>query len=111
VLFDAPGPRTRARNRLYGVVASALLAALIGYVLWRFYDSGQFSARKWEIFTFKTVQETLLRGLLNTLRAAAVAAVLRWRWGPCWRRHGSPTTPGCGRRPRCSSSCSARSRC
>jgi len=76
VLFDAPGPRTRARNRLYGVVASALLAALIGYVLWRFYDSGQFSARKWEIFTFKTVQETLLRGLLNTLRAAAVAAVL-----------------------------------
>lgn len=76
VLFDAPGPRTRARNRLYGVVASVVLAALIGYVVWRFYDSGQFSPRKWEIFTYAAVQETLLRGLLNTLRAAAVAAVL-----------------------------------
>jgi glutamate transport system permease protein len=76
VLYDAPGPRARARNRLYGILSVAVLAALFGYVLWRFYDSGQFSARKWEIFQYKAVQEVLLSGLLNTLRAAAVAAVL-----------------------------------
>jgi glutamate transport system permease protein len=76
VLYDAPGPRARARYRLYGLISSLVLAALLGYVVWRFYDTGQFSSRKWEIFEYKAVQESLLRGLLNTLRAAAVAAVL-----------------------------------
>ncbi len=76
VLYDVPGPRTRARNRLYGVASVLVLAALLAYVLWRFYDTGQFSARKWEIFQYKAVQQVLLSGLLNTLRAAAVAAVL-----------------------------------
>jgi glutamate transport system permease protein len=76
VLYDAPGPRARARYRLYGLISSVVLAALLAYVVWRFYDTGQFSPRKWEIFEYKAVQESLLRGLLNTLRAAAVAAVL-----------------------------------
>jgi glutamate transport system permease protein len=76
VLYDVPGPRTRARNRLYGVLSVVVLAALLAYVLWRFYDTGQFSGRKWEIFQYKAVQEVLLSGLLNTVRAAAVAAVL-----------------------------------
>jgi glutamate transport system permease protein len=76
VLYDAPGPRTRARNRLYGVLSVALLGALAGYVLWRFWTTGQFSAHKWEIFEYTAVQQVLIDGLLNTLRAAAVAAVL-----------------------------------
>jgi glutamate transport system permease protein len=76
VLYDVPGPRTRARNRLYGIASLLVLAALLAFVLWRFYDTGQFSARKWEIFQYKAVQQVLLSGLLNTLRAAAVAAVL-----------------------------------
>jgi glutamate transport system permease protein len=76
VLYDAPGPRTKARYRLYGVMSVVVLAALLAYVLYRFWDTGQFSARKWEIFQYKAVQEVLLTGLLNTLRAAAVAAVL-----------------------------------
>jgi glutamate transport system permease protein len=76
VLYDAPGPRARARYRLYGLLSSLVLAALLAYVVWRFYDTGQFSARKWEIFEYKAVQESLLRGLFNTLRAAGVAAVL-----------------------------------
>jgi glutamate transport system permease protein len=76
VLYDAPGPRARARYRLYGLLSTVVLAALLAYILWRFDDTGQFSARKWEIFEYKAVQESLLRGLVNTLRAAAVAAVL-----------------------------------
>ncbi len=76
VLYDAPGPRTKARYRLYGIVSAVVLAALLAYVLYRFWDTGQFSAKKWEIFQYKAVQEVLLTGLLNTLRAAAVAAVL-----------------------------------
>jgi glutamate transport system permease protein len=76
VLYDAPGPRARARYRLFGLLSTLVLAALLAYVVWRFYDTGQFSARKWEIFEYKAVQESLLRGLFNTLRAAGVAAVL-----------------------------------
>ncbi len=76
VLYDAPGPRTKARYRLYGVVSVVVLGALLAYVVYRFWDTGQFSAKKWEIFQYKAVQEVLLTGLLNTLRAAAVAAVL-----------------------------------
>ena len=76
MLYDAPGPRAQARYRLYGLLSALVLAALLAYVVWRFYDTGQFSARKWEIFEYKAVQESLLRGLFNTLRAAGVAAVL-----------------------------------
>jgi glutamate transport system permease protein len=76
VLYDPPGPRTRARNRLYGLVSVVVLGAALAYVVWRFYDTGQFSARKWEIFQYKAVQEALFNGLVNTLRAAGVAAVL-----------------------------------
>ena len=32
VLFDAPGPRTVARHRLYTVVAAVLLVAALGWV-------------------------------------------------------------------------------
>ena len=76
VLYDVPGPRGRARNRLVGVAATLVLAAVLAFVVWRFWETGQFSAKKWSIFEYRTVQENLLRGLLNTLRAAAVATVL-----------------------------------
>ncbi len=76
VLYDAPGPRTRARNRLYGIAGTAVVLALLGYIVWRFYQTGQFNGRKWEIFLYARVQEALFRGLLNTLSAAATAAVL-----------------------------------
>lgn len=81
VLFDAPGPRTRARNRTLGLVALAVLAALLGFVVYRFAATGQFSGRKWEIFLYANVQRTLLRGLLNTLSAAALASVLALAFG------------------------------
>ena len=42
VLFDAPGPRTRARHRLYGVVTLVVLAALALVVVLRFADTALF---------------------------------------------------------------------
>ncbi len=81
VLYDVPGPRAVARNRIYAVASVALLAAVLGFIVWRFAETGQFSARKWSIFQYVAVQETLLRGLYNTLRAAAVAAVLALVFG------------------------------
>ncbi len=81
VLYDLPGPRARARNRLFAVLSAALVAGVVAFIAWRFAATGQFSGRKWSIFQYVAVQETLLRGLLNTLRAAAVAAVLALAFG------------------------------
>ncbi|WP_432586306.1 amino acid ABC transporter permease [Streptomyces sp. HD1123-B1] len=74
-LYDVAGPRTRRRHRTYGVVATAVLLALIAWVVYLLVDTGQFAAEKWAPFTYKGIQELLLRGLANTLKAFALAAV------------------------------------
>ena len=81
VLYDAPGPRARQRNLLLGVGGTALLAALLAFVVYRFVVTGQFDGRVWEWILFKNIQLLLLEGLLNTLRAFALAAVLSLAFG------------------------------
>ncbi|MEU6328892.1 amino acid ABC transporter permease [Streptomyces sp. NPDC047049] len=75
-LYDVPGPRTRQRHRLYGLVSTVLILALLGWILYLLFATGQFTAAKWTPFTYKGIQELLLRGLGNTLKAFALAAVL-----------------------------------
>lgn len=76
VLFDAPGPKTVARHRIYSVVGVLALVLVLGWALWRLYDDGQFEGDKWEVFTTPRFLEVLLvDGLLNTLKMAAVAIV------------------------------------
>jgi glutamate transport system permease protein len=75
-LYDIPGPVTRKRHFLYGVAATAVILALIGLVLYLLFDTDQFTSEKWTPFTYKGIQELLLRGLGNTLKAFAYAAVL-----------------------------------
>lgn len=74
VLYDVPGPKAVARNRILGVVTVVLILAIIGWVLWRFADTGQFSADKWEIFSYGAIWARLLDGALATLSAFAAAA-------------------------------------
>jgi len=76
VLFDVPGPRARVRNALIGLVGGVGLIAMLGYVVIRFGQTGQFSSTKWSIFEYANVQRTILDGYLHTLRAAGTAAVL-----------------------------------
>jgi glutamate transport system permease protein len=81
VLFDVPGPRARLRYRTYAVVGILVVAAFLGYIGWRFYDSGQFTARKWEWLQYAQVQEDLANAVLQTLEAFAAAAVLALIFG------------------------------
>jgi glutamate transport system permease protein len=81
VLFDIPGPRARARHRVLAVVGGLVLLGVIGYVGWRFYDSGQFTARKWEWIEYKVIQEDLANAVLATLQAFALGAVLALVFG------------------------------
>ncbi|THA60963.1 amino acid ABC transporter permease [Streptomyces sp. A0958] len=76
VLYDIPGPHTRKRHRLYGIVSTLVILALIGWVVHLLFDTDQFTSAKWAPFEYKGIQELLLRGLGNTLKAFAYAAVL-----------------------------------
>jgi len=47
VLYDVPGPKAIARNRVLGVLTILVVAAVIGFLLWRLAATGQFAAEKW----------------------------------------------------------------
>jgi glutamate transport system permease protein len=100
VLFDYPGPVTRARHRVYTIIAAIALAVAIAVALWRLNEAGQFAYALWEPFITPRYVEALLQGLLDTLKMAFTAVlgavvlglvlgvgklsehgVIRW---PCW---------------------------
>ncbi|MFD3651253.1 amino acid ABC transporter permease [Streptomyces cyaneofuscatus] len=75
-LYDIPGPQARKRHLLYGIASTAVILALVGWIIYLLFDTDQFTAEKWRPFEYKGIQELLLRGLGNTLKAFAYAAVL-----------------------------------
>ncbi len=75
-LYDIPGPHARRRHRLYGLIATVVIAGILAGVVLLLFDTEQFTAAKWTPFEYKGIQEMLLRGLGNTLKAFAYAAVL-----------------------------------
>ncbi|MDO9377599.1 MAG: amino acid ABC transporter permease [Nocardioidaceae bacterium] len=77
VLFDQPGPRARARQRVFNVLALVLVAGLLALIVWRLHDRGQLEYRLWEPFvTPAYIQAILVDGLLKTLQAAGTSIVL-----------------------------------
>lgn len=81
VLFDPPGPRARRRIRVLTVVSLLVLAGIIALGTAQFSSHGQLTANKWRLFGMWPYQRFLLQGLLLTLKAAAVAAVLALPFG------------------------------
>lgn len=75
VLYDVPGPRAIARNRILGVVTVLVVVAIIGFLVWRLFATGQFTAEKWSAFTYTAVWARVGQATLATLSAFAVAAV------------------------------------
>jgi glutamate transport system permease protein len=74
-LYDQPGPRAIARNLVFSVISGIAVLALLAWIVYRFYESGQFEAIKWQQFQYKAVQQELLDGYLTTLKVAAISAV------------------------------------
>ena len=74
VLYDVPGPRAVARNRILGAATIIVILAAVGWVIWRFAATGQFAADKWEIFSYGAIWQRLLGGAVATLAAFAAAA-------------------------------------
>jgi glutamate transport system permease protein len=75
VLYDLPGPQARARNKTFGAIATLGMVALVGFIGYRFWITGQFDGTKWEWLLYKDIQLQLLAALGNTLRAFAVGAL------------------------------------
>ncbi|NBE92011.1 amino acid ABC transporter permease [Nonomuraea sp. KC401] len=82
VLFDAPGRRGRLRNHALTVVSLIAVAAVV-YGVYRGFDAkGQWEGKIWEPFLqWETWEFYIIPGLIGTLRAAAVAAVLALAFG------------------------------
>lgn len=76
VLYDAPGPNARVRNRIYTVVGSLLVLGLIGFAVFRLADRGYLAPEMWDIFNYAGVRTKIRDGILSTLLVFAVAAVL-----------------------------------
>jgi len=82
VLFDAPGPRARARHRMMAVVGLLLILGFIVFALMKLGEKGNLDAEKWTPFlTVSMWGDYLIRGLLNTLKAAAISVVLAGIFG------------------------------
>ena len=75
VLFDAPGPRTVARHRVYTLVAAVLLLLAVAYVAFRFYDAGQFAYALWEPFVTPSIVQAIGQAWLDTLMMVVLSVL------------------------------------
>ncbi|WP_035750165.1 amino acid ABC transporter permease [Arthrobacter sp. 35W] len=76
VLFDAPGPRARRRILLTNIIGILVIVVLLYIVISGLAGKGQMTAEKWSsLFTANAWVNFLLPGLVNTLKAAALAIV------------------------------------
>ncbi|MFC9681420.1 amino acid ABC transporter permease [Streptomyces sp. NPDC056948] len=78
VLYDAQGPRAKRRNVILTVVFVAAAAALLWWVFGTLKDKGQLEWALWEPFFSGTEAWStyIWPGLLNTLKAAALAVII-----------------------------------
>lgn len=76
VLYDVPGPRAIARNRIIAIITVLLVLGVLGFIVYRMLVTGQFEPRKWYVFTFSNVWMSIFQALGQTLGAFGLAAVL-----------------------------------
>ncbi|MFI2615475.1 amino acid ABC transporter permease [Streptomyces sp. NPDC018584] len=76
VLFDAPGPKAKVRNRIYSVVGTAAVLGLLVWVVLRLNEKGEFEGALWDIFNYSGIRDNIFEALLATLKAFAFAGVL-----------------------------------
>lgn len=81
VLYDLPGPRAIIRNRILALITVLIILGFVAGIGFRFYQTGQFSSSKWEVFTYQIVWVRIGEAMLATLRAFVVAGILSLVFG------------------------------
>jgi glutamate transport system permease protein len=86
VLYDVPGPKARRLSRILSIVGGLLIVAGLVWLVLTLaaprtsangsVQPGMFDPSRWDIFTDVQLWLGVWKGLWNTLRMAAVAAVL-----------------------------------
>ncbi|MET4618837.1 glutamate transport system permease protein [Arthrobacter sp. 2762] len=75
-LYEEPGPRGRRNIAIGTFISVAAIGLVLAAVLWQFGSNGQLDPAKWAPFLDPAIWSYLLVGLLGTVQAAAVVAVL-----------------------------------
>ena len=75
-LYEAPGPKTRAKIRIGTAVAAVAVAALLGFVVYQFWVTGQLDPQYWVFFTWGSTWRFLLAGLVCTMKVAITAGAI-----------------------------------
>lgn len=82
VLYDAPGPKGRQRNRLYTAITIVVVLLLGWWVINTLAANGQLAAAKWTPFLQSNTWTTyILPGLWGTVKAAVFSIVLAMIFG------------------------------
>lgn len=83
VLFDAPGPKARARHRILTVIGGLLALAALGLALRKLHAASQLDPAMWLPFVTDPVvwTEYLIPGLINTIKAAVLSVVFAGIFG------------------------------
>ena len=76
ILFDEPGPQTRRRHRLYSVLFAVVTAGVLAWVVYKLNASGQFDSQIYQDLSQPNVWNAIGDGVVNTIKAAAMAIVL-----------------------------------
>lgn len=75
VLYDAPGPKAIVRNRVYAVVGSLAIVALLAVGVMRLADKGHLAPEMWDIFNYSGIRQNIADGVLATLKVFGLAAI------------------------------------
>lgn len=75
VLYDAPGPKTVVRNRIYTAVGTVAIAALIVASVLRLADKGHLAPEMWDIFNYTGIRQNIAGALVATLKVFGLAAI------------------------------------
>jgi glutamate transport system permease protein len=81
VLFDAPGPRAHRRIQLLTVASVLIVLAVIALALAQLGRAGQLQGYRWQAFTTTPYLRVMGNGLLGTLKATGMSALLAFPLG------------------------------
>lgn len=75
VLYDAPGPKAILRNRVYTVIGSLAIVALLVVSIGRLAGKGDLAPEMWDIFNYTGIRQNIADGIVATLKAFGLAVV------------------------------------
>ena len=83
VLFDAPGPKARARHRILTVVGAVLALGILYLVYAKMKEAGQLESGMWLPFLNdpSVWMDYLIPGIINTLKAAFLSVIFAGVFG------------------------------